>query len=149
MESSIRSWRYEIIFIKNDLVPPTTILLIYSLVEWGIQAMVLIRGRISLYSGQIFPEMNITLLGEIAWQRFYEVDLDESHIAQYLNQILGSRVKLQCQSLTSHSQRILPFSNRLVPIPRTISSPRSHAPSEMTAALANRPETQPALRAVH
>ena len=27
MESSIRSWRYEIIFIKNDLVPPTTILL--------------------------------------------------------------------------------------------------------------------------
>ena len=78
--------------------PATSRMLIYSLVEWGIQAMVLIRGRISLYSGQIFPEMNITLLGEIVPpQRFYEVDLDESHRAQYLNQTLGSRVKLQCQ----------------------------------------------------
>ena len=36
MESSIRSWRYEIIFIKNDLVSPTTILLDPFLDESGI-----------------------------------------------------------------------------------------------------------------
>ena len=37
--------------------PATSRMLIYSFVERGIQAMVLIRGRISLYSGHIFPEI--------------------------------------------------------------------------------------------
>ena len=37
--------------------PATSRMLIYSFVERGIQAMVLIRGRISLYSSHIFPEI--------------------------------------------------------------------------------------------
>ena len=76
----------------------------------------------------------------------------------YVNhtKILYSGTKLQCQQLNSHSRQLLPlpflateFFQQRRQFFGHRHRPRSHVPSKMTAAQANRGEIQPALRVVH